>query len=128
MEYFLSAHASSQDGLPYINVPSCCTVYFYVPLGQILPNNIAFPIFDNLAQNNRPGGTVDHTYNSGSWIPNYRIWHLVEYPGYSGIYSIGTRTRPAIDLGGFSYDRPFFLQEVFWRLYNPTELYWVACA
>lgn len=125
MPYFLSAHASP-NAQHLVDVPFPIT--FYVPSGQILPNDRALQIFKNLAQNIVPGGSVDHTTQRGL-VPNYSIWELAEYPDYSGVFAVGSDHR-SISLAAYTQQAPLTLAGLTLMLEKmelPSMLYWVAC-
>lgn len=125
-DYFLSSHASV-NALHSVFVPDGCTVYFYVPQGQILRHDRAFQIFNNLAQGITPGGKVDHKVTAGNPVPNYAIWDLSEYPEHSGVFFVRSE-KPSIHLTGYTESHPLTLYDLFEKLKEPRSLYWIACA
>jgi hypothetical protein len=126
IDYFISSHATVNPNHS-IAVPEGCTVYFYVPKGQILPHQRAFDIFRNLSQGITPGGKVDHKITGRALVPNYSIWDLSEYPDFSGVFWVGSY-KASIYLTQYTERNPLALRELFQQLKTPRSLYWLACA
>ncbi|NMG11670.1 hypothetical protein DP117_34375 [Brasilonema sp. UFV-L1] len=102
-------------------------MYFYNPPNTELTHDRAFDVLNQLIFNRTPTPPIVMKYPQ-SPVENYQIWHLAEFPGYSGIYAVGggnliQRSIPS----AISQNNKISLLQVFSWFPAATGWHWLAC-
>ena len=131
MNYIVSGHGGRYvEPTHYVWVPDGYTVVFFVEDGQILLDDDAWPIYNDLLAGSEDSvqGKIVATHGAGDQVYNYSCWPYPELGNDSGIFEVGGSTdRPIIDLNQYTGENPLTLGRLFGQLPQPGVIYWVAC-
>lgn len=94
MPYFIiSSHGEKLDQL--FLLPRNCTLHFYCNINQVLYNNIAYPVFNDLIQQRTPQVNIVQTINGGNLTRDYLLqnggwapYYLNRKQEVNGLFSI----------------------------------------
>lgn len=81
MNAIISCHGEIKSNCFFL--PKNVKLYFYTPLGQILFNDQAYQILDDLLKGYNPG-MADHVIFGGKYTQNYKLWNGNFAPSTNG--------------------------------------------